>query len=688
MEEARALVKTERLADILLILPFALLYGATLCPGVYLGDSGELIAAARLLDIAHPPGYPLQTLIGRIATLAPAGSVAWKCNALSALAAAASVWILFRIARLWASLLPALLSALFFGLASLLWAQAVVYEVYTIHLFFFLAALFFMLRGQPTDLISASFFTGVALTTHPVSVALIPLWLLLLLRRREEPPGRSGRAVVFSLLLFALGMTLFLYLPIRSAQNPPTDWGDPESISAFAAHVFRLQYGDLAGPDRTPGLWMRQIGRGIGAVLDRNVPVALLPLLPAGLLVLILRERFRALLLATATLLLGPLLVLYLDYPLHELSVEENSVFFLPLLSVFFLFLSAGLDMVVRLLPGKVSYRAGAWAVLLLIAFFRLMQVLPSHRYDRVVLPEAYARDLIRSLPPGASLVTQGDDMVFPLLYLQKVEREREDVNIYDREGSVFVAEDLLPAGGPTAGLYYTFPEPGAIPAGLLFRTPGSAPPAEPERLLLPRAEEVVLASPALRVLWINYLETVARGTGERRKAITAREEALRLSPGVDLSPGPRGKAYAEATLLVDRGETEQAEGILRNLVAEDPGPPLPRLLLAEIVLARGERDEPRRLALETDLPTEPLLTRGARILRFCGSDEAAEELLREAIRLAPYAIEPRVELASLLLGRGETEGAAHQGREALQMNPASREARFILERALGDPPR
>ena len=36
-----------------------LLYLATACPTVYFGDSGELIAAADSLGVAHPPGYPI-----------------------------------------------------------------------------------------------------------------------------------------------------------------------------------------------------------------------------------------------------------------------------------------------------------------------------------------------------------------------------------------------------------------------------------------------------------------------------------------------------------------------------------------------------------------------------------------------------------------------------------------------------
>ena len=48
-------------------------YVSTLYPSAPGGDSGELIVAAHKLGVAHPPGYPLYTLAGKLATLVPVG---------------------------------------------------------------------------------------------------------------------------------------------------------------------------------------------------------------------------------------------------------------------------------------------------------------------------------------------------------------------------------------------------------------------------------------------------------------------------------------------------------------------------------------------------------------------------------------------------------------------------------------
>ncbi|NUQ00716.1 MAG: DUF2723 domain-containing protein, partial [Armatimonadetes bacterium] len=39
------------------------LYGATAAPGLFWGDSAELLSVARTAGVAHPPGYPLYTLL-------------------------------------------------------------------------------------------------------------------------------------------------------------------------------------------------------------------------------------------------------------------------------------------------------------------------------------------------------------------------------------------------------------------------------------------------------------------------------------------------------------------------------------------------------------------------------------------------------------------------------------------------
>ena len=48
-------------------------------------DSGDLVASIHTLGIAHPPGYALYVLLGKLfVTLLPFGNIAYRVNVMSA----------------------------------------------------------------------------------------------------------------------------------------------------------------------------------------------------------------------------------------------------------------------------------------------------------------------------------------------------------------------------------------------------------------------------------------------------------------------------------------------------------------------------------------------------------------------------------------------------------------------------
>ena len=56
-------------------------YTGTCYPTLPGGDAGELIYNAHRAGVAHPPGYPIFTMLGYIASHSiPFGSVAWRVN--------------------------------------------------------------------------------------------------------------------------------------------------------------------------------------------------------------------------------------------------------------------------------------------------------------------------------------------------------------------------------------------------------------------------------------------------------------------------------------------------------------------------------------------------------------------------------------------------------------------------------
>jgi len=111
--------------DLAIFVASLALYFHTLAPTVLPADSGEFQLVSATLGIAHPPGYPLYTLLGRLFTLLPLGDVAYRVNLMSAVFAALTLALVSRATRqLSGSLAAGLAAAVALGATPTFWAQA------------------------------------------------------------------------------------------------------------------------------------------------------------------------------------------------------------------------------------------------------------------------------------------------------------------------------------------------------------------------------------------------------------------------------------------------------------------------------------------------------------------------------------------------------------------------------------
>ena len=114
-----------RLGDGLLLAASLFLYVRTLAPTILPADSGEFQLVSYVLGIAHPPGYPLYTMLGKLCTLIPLRDVAYRVNLLSAITSALTLLVLARIVRrLTGSGIAGVVAAAVLGVAPTFWAQA------------------------------------------------------------------------------------------------------------------------------------------------------------------------------------------------------------------------------------------------------------------------------------------------------------------------------------------------------------------------------------------------------------------------------------------------------------------------------------------------------------------------------------------------------------------------------------
>lgn len=226
------------------------LYVATLAPSVatVFDDSLEFQVVLPSLGIAHPTGYPLYTLAGWLFSRLPIGDWAFRVNLFSAICGAATVGVLFLVARqLGSSRLAAATMSAIFAVSATWWSQATIAEVYTLHGLFVALILYLTLSGNGTRQPWLAFVFGLSLAHHRMTLLLAPAVLVYLL---WTDPGilRRPRQILVLVGAFLLPLLLYAYLPLRGMAMTSLDGTYTNTWQGFWRHVLASDYGAfLAG---------------------------------------------------------------------------------------------------------------------------------------------------------------------------------------------------------------------------------------------------------------------------------------------------------------------------------------------------------------------------------------------------------------------------------------------------------
>ena len=220
------------------------LYALGACRTIYVGDSGELVAAVHTLGIPHPSGYPLYVLLGKLWTLlVPVRLVAFRMSLFSAACAAVAVALLHRLGRAAraAAARPPPPRALLLAVSPSFWGEANVQRVYTLNAVFVVlaataAVALARVAARPRICSLAAFLCGLGATNHTF-MALMAVAIGLFARRRPSPSlvrgvrGSSSPAR----RCFAAGLLPYAYLPLRSRMDPAARLGQPRDARPRSA---------------------------------------------------------------------------------------------------------------------------------------------------------------------------------------------------------------------------------------------------------------------------------------------------------------------------------------------------------------------------------------------------------------------------------------------------------------------
>ncbi len=245
---------------ILLFFNVFLVYLWTLFPTVAAyRDSGELSVVGYLLGIAHPPGYPLYSLLLHIfGKMLPMGNFAYRCNVFSAVISSltsVSLFYLynFLVEKFKLSLfnnkllknLVGYLICLTFSFGYLQWYLSLVSEMYTLNTLFAvsllsLSTIYFLSNKRWIYLSFFVFFLGVSNRLDLLLFVPILFFMFLDYIRQVRFKNRVLLTLIF---LSTIGLSCYLYLPIRSSQNPFIDWNNPAQLSRFWFSLTRKTHG-------------------------------------------------------------------------------------------------------------------------------------------------------------------------------------------------------------------------------------------------------------------------------------------------------------------------------------------------------------------------------------------------------------------------------------------------------------
>ena len=444
--------KNENLIAFAICLACLIVYVPTVCPTVTFTDNGELATVAATMSVAHPTGYPLFTLIGRIAAMIPVGGkIIYRLNLFAALVTSIGVGLFFKVIReiqrasffsaarngkvqnSFVSMAAAIGATFALAFSSTVWSQATSIEVYGLHLLLVLFTTLYFIRGLDEQIASPketsrnlflfSFVLGLSFANHMTTILLAPGFLYLYFSQFGWNKNSFHRLLKFA-PMFVLALSIYLVLPIRSLSNPPLDWGNPESIQKFFWHVTGKQYRVwmFEGWDAA-GKQLRQFAQNFSSEFHPAVWIFLLLGCSVGV-----RERRRT----VFVILLGATCLLYsINYDIHDIS----SYFLLTFVSAAIL-LAVGLERTFRFFERRLERSKGilAVAIILLIAAIQIFNNRETSDASADHLAESFAAESLERLPRNA-LVISGiwDYFVSPMYYFQLVEQKRRDIVVIDK---------------------------------------------------------------------------------------------------------------------------------------------------------------------------------------------------------------------------------------------------------------
>lgn len=432
-------------------------YILTLYPDLAFTDSGELAAVCCSLGIAHPTGYPLFTILGYLWSLLPLpftkiyslNLFASLLTSLSAVFFFLSNYNLFSFLiktnhntkhnkadnpkvlsndkNIFFVLLLSFINALVYSFSATIWEQAITIEVYSLELLIANIIIYLMFyqifnsEHSTKYFYLASLFLGLGFANHLTTVLLVPAILYLFFVYPNFSFSINKKKLSYLLLLlipFALGLSIYFYLPLRSAAMPEINWGwVHRGFDKFLYHVQGKQY--QVWMFSSPELWSENLSKIIALIPYQLAWIGIIP----SLLGLYFSFKYCKTLFWFLVILTITTMFYTLNYSIHDIATYFSFIFIS-------LIILSGIG-----IYGLLKNQKNLIYIYLLVPVLSLIiNYNENNNSNNYSVPE-YTNILIQNLEPNAIIISsQWDYWCSAFLYKQIVEQQRKDIVLVEQE--------------------------------------------------------------------------------------------------------------------------------------------------------------------------------------------------------------------------------------------------------------
>lgn len=446
----------------------------TIAPSVIEIDTGELATVQATLGIAHPTGYPLFTILGYLFSLLPLPfTKIFQLNLLAALYCSSAISIFTFTAKLildnlisfqvikttktksqkrkknfnknieqnvtssfelseTIKIISAVFSGLFLALSKTFWFQSTSVEVYSLHLLLISLIILMLIKAylftEKNKLVSKywilfSITLALGFTNHMTTLLIIPGVAFLYFVQNGFNSKSFKQILIMLLIFFPILVLFYSYLPIRAAQNPIMNWGNPIDWDRIIRHISGQQY----------QVWL--FSSTEAAAKQFNYFINNLPKEFSFTIFISLIGLFATIIKAKKFFIFN--IIVFLSTVFYSINYDINDIdsyFLLAYISLSFFTLFGIAQLIIFALKYRMKIIVPVTILIIILSYqFYGNYNLVNQKNNFVY--EDYTKALLNSVPKNSIVFSyQWDYFISASYYFQYVEGFRKDVIVIDKE--------------------------------------------------------------------------------------------------------------------------------------------------------------------------------------------------------------------------------------------------------------